>query len=332
MTMARLRQILSKNSYLFALILLIVALGINYSFQDNLFETRVLNRNIRNFLPLIILVVGQAIVIIGGGIDLSVGAMVSMCNAILVTQITSESTGIQIAVAIVIMCIAGMAAGAFNGLAVAYLRLQPIVTTYATGFIYAGIALYVLPRPGGDIPRDLTNAYRQPIGDIPVAFFVMGILLLIWWLVRETRFAQYLYAAGDDPQSAYTTGIPVSRVKLGTYVISGLFAALAALALTLSLGSGSPRIGDAMTLDSIVAVVLGGTRLRGGQGGIFGAMMGVIILGVVRNIISFANVPTWSQTLVDALIILGALAASGGIQLVAQYIREFNFRRGATSS
>lgn len=331
MTMARIRQILTQNSYLFALILLVIAVGVNYSLQDNLLEVRVLNRNMRNFLPLIILVIGQAIVIIGGGIDLSVGAMVSMCNAILVTQITSDSTGGEIALAIGLMCLAGCAAGAFNGLAVAYLRLQPIVTTYATGFIYAGIALYVLPRPGGDVPRDLTTFYRQPLNDIPVAFYVMAILLLIWWLVRETRFGQYLYAAGDDPQSAYTTGIPVNRVKMSTYVISGLFSALAALALTLSLGSGSPRIGDAMTLDSIVAVVLGGTRLRGGQGGIFGAMLGVLILGIIRNIISFANVPTWSQTLVDALIILGALAASGGIQLVAQYIREFQFRRGVPS-
>lgn len=331
MNTAQIRRILTQNSYFFAFILLVVALGINYSLQDNLFELRVLNRNIRNFLPLMILVVGQAIVIIGGGIDLSVGAMVSMCNAILVTQITSESTGIEIALAIGLMCLAGCLAGAFNGIAVAYLRLQPIVTTYATGFIYAGIALYILPRPGGDVPRNLTTFYRTPLNDIPVAFYVMALLLLVWWLVRETRFGQYLYASGDDPNSAYTTGIPVNRVKVSTYVISGLFSALAALALTLSLGSGSPRLGDAMTLDSIVAVVLGGTRLRGGQGGIFGAMLGVLILGIVRNIISFANVPTWSQTLVDALIILGALAASGGIQLIAKYIQIVQFRRGVSS-
>jgi len=328
MDFAQLRRVLAKNSYLFALILLIVAVFINYSLQDNLLEPRVLNRNMRNFLPLIILVIGQAIVIIGGGIDLSVGAMVSMCNAIFVTSITSESTGAEIALAVGAMCLAGCAAGALNGIAVAYLRLQPIVTTYATSFIYAGVALYVLPRPGGDVPRGLTTAYRQPVGDIPVAFFVMGILFLIWWLARETRFGQFLYAAGDNPDAAYTTGIPVSFVKMSTYVISGLFAALAAFALTLSIGSGSPRIGDAMTLDSIVAVVLGGTRLRGGQGGIFGAMLGVIILGVVRNIISFADVPTWSQTLVDALIILGALATSGGIQLVTNTIREFYKNRG----
>ena len=331
MNIARLRRILTQNSYLFALILLIIVVGINYSLQDNLFELRALNRNVRNFLPLIILVIGQAIVIIGGGIDLSVGAMVSMCNTILVTQITSESTPTQIIVAIGLMCLAGCLAGAFNGIAVAYVRLQPIVTTYATSFIFAGIALYILPRPEGDVPRDLTTFYRTPLNDIPIAFYVMGILLLIWWIARETRFGQYLYASGDDPNAAYTSGIPVNRVKLTTYIISGLFSALAALALTLSLGSGSPQIGNAMTLDSIVAVVLGGTRLRGGQGGIFGAMLGVIILGAVRNIISFANVPTWSQTLVDALIILSALAASGGIQLVAKYIQAIQFRRGVTS-
>ena len=331
MTTARLRQFISQNSYLLALLLLVIAVAINYALQNNLFEVRVLNRNMRVFLPLIILTVGQAIVIIGGGIDLSVGAMVSMCNTIMVTQITAESGGVEVAVGIVLVCLTGLVAGAFNGFAVAFLRLQPIVTTYATSFIFAGIALYVLPRPGGELPGALPRFYRTPILNVPLAFYVIAILLMIWGVLRATRWVQYLYAAGDSAESAYTTGIPVNRVKFFTYVVSGLFSALAAIALTLSLGSGSPRIGDSMTLDSIVAVVLGGTRLSGGQGGIAGAMIGVLILGIVRNIISFANVPTWSQTLVDALIILGALATSGGVQMLTRLVQDYRFNRGTAS-
>ena len=339
MNQATLRRFLATKSFLLPLLLLVVAVFINYLRQDNLFEPSVLNRNIRVFLPLMILVVGQAIVIIGGGIDLSVGAMVSMCNAILVTWITPESAGADIALAILLTCMVGVAAGALNGVAVAYLRLQPIVTTYATGFIFSGVALYVLPRPGGALPSDMTGLYRRLIeipafqnipilrdipilNNIPPAFVVITAILLLWWFLRQTRFVQYVYAAGDNAEAAYTTGIPVQTIRFGTYVVSGLFAALAALALTMSLGSGSPTNGANMTLDSIVAVVLGGTRLRGGQGSIAGAMIGVVILGVIRNIISFYGVPTWSQTLVDAMIILTALAMPGLIRGLYDYVRR----------
>lgn len=345
MNQANFRRLLARNSYLFALLLLIVVVLINYSRQDNLFDPSVLNRNIRVFLPLAILAVGQAIVIIGGGIDLSVGAMVSLCNALLVTWITPETAGGDILLAIGLVALVGMAAGLLNGIAVAYLRLQPIVTTYATSFIFAGLALTILPRPGGQLPSDMTGLYRRLIEveafanipiiqdipilrEIPPAFIVIAVILLLWAFLRQTRLVQYIYASGDNAEAAYTTGIPVQRIRLGTYVISGFFAAMAALALTMSLGSGSPTSGDAMTLDSIVAVVLGGTRLRGGQGGIAGAMMGVVILGVIRNIISFYDVPTWSQTLVDALIILIALAGPGFVRYVSNLIRRYRLQGG----
>ncbi|GAB4521736.1 MAG: hypothetical protein OHK0046_33400 [Anaerolineae bacterium] len=323
MNRVRLQRFLSRNSYLFALLLLVIALGINYYLQDNLFEMRVLNRNLRVFLPLMILAVGQAIVIIGGGIDLSVGAMVSMCNAIIATRITSDSAAVEIIGAILLACGAGVLAGALNGFSVAYLRLQPIVTTYATSFIYSGLALLILPRPGGDIPRHMTDFYRSTPANIPIAVYAAVIILLLWYVLRSTRYGQYLYATGDNTTAAYTTGVPVGTVKFSTYVASGFIAAISALALTLSLGSGSPRIGDNMTLESIVAVVLGGTRLSGGQGGIAGALIGVVILGIIRNIISFANVPTWSQTLVDALIIVSALAAPGLVRLISTQVNRF---------
>ncbi|MBE2222214.1 MAG: ABC transporter permease, partial [Anaerolineae bacterium] len=125
-----------------------------------------------------------------------------------------------------------------------------------------------------------------------------------------------LFAVGGKAEAAYATAVPVTLTIFSTYVIAGLMSALAALSLTLGTSSGDPRLGAAMTLDSIVAVVLGGTRLSGGQGGVAGSIIGVIILGLIRNIISFADVPSWYQTLVDALIIIIALAAPGFIQLI----------------
>ena len=116
--------------------------------------------------------------------------------------------------------------------------------------------------------------------------------------------------------SAYMTGVPVSRIRISTYALAGFLAALTGLMLVMNTGTGDPLIGPPMTLNSIVAVVLGGTRLRGGQGGIAGSLIGVIILGLILNIISFANVPSWWQTLVNGLIVMLALAGPGIIALV----------------
>lgn len=317
MNRSRIPGLLRRHPYLFTLLLLVAAILVNRYLQPNLFEPRVLNGNFRTFVPLMILAVGQSIVIIGGGIDLSLGAIVSLVAAILVTRLEPDSGAAAFATVLAMGALAGMAAGLLNGLCVAFLRLQPIVTTYATSFLFSGLALWILPRPGGNMPETLARLYRRstPLG-LPVGLYVAAILILAWLGLRSTRYGRYLFAVGGDALASYTTGLPVSRVRLSTYVIAGLLAAFSALSLTLATSAGDPRVGDAMTLDSIVAVVLGGTRLSGGQGGIAGTVMGVVILGLIRNIISFANVSTWWQTLVDALIIVVALAAPGIVRLV----------------
>jgi ribose transport system permease protein len=317
MNSAHLGRVLRRHPYLFTLLLFAVLLVANRLLQENLFEGRVISGNFRTFLPLLILAVGQTLVVIGGGIDLSVGAIVSMTTAVLVTNLLPEA-GLGPFLAVVgLAAAAGMAAGALNGFCVAVLRLQPIVTTYATSFIFSGVALWLLPRPGGAMPQEIAQFYRRemPLG-LPVGVYVIAALLLFWWLLRATRYGRYLFAVGGQGEAAYATGVPVTAVRVSTYVLSGLFAALAATALTLGTSSGDPRIGDAMTLDSVVAVVLGGTRLSGGQGGIAGTILGVIVLSLIRNIISFANVPNWWQTLVDALIIVLALAGPGIVRLL----------------
>jgi ribose transport system permease protein len=155
-----------------------------------------------------------------------------------------------------------------------------------------------------------------------VAVYVIAVVLLLWFILRSTRYGQFLFAVGGKSDAAYTTGVPVTFVKFSTYVWAGFFAAMAALALTLLTGSGDPRLGDGMTLTTIVAVVLGGTRLSGGQGGIFGAIMGVALLTLVSNIISFANISTWFQDLANALIIIVALAGPETLRMLRRIIRR----------
>jgi ribose transport system permease protein len=317
MNRQRWQSISLRNPYLFALLIFILAIIVNFIFQPNLFQRSILNSNMRVFLPLILLASGQAVVILGGGIDISVGAIVSIINAILATQLGAGATPEKTLWVIVIALLVGMAAGALNGFFTAFLRLQPIITTYATSFLFAGIALYILPEPGGGVPLALSSFYRDttPLG-LPLGFFIIPLILIAWYLTRQTRYGRYLYAVGGKPDAAYETGVPVNTVQFSTYVISGLMAALGGIAITLLTGSGNAQVGDQLTLSSITAVVIGGTALRGGVGGVAGAIIGAIILGLLKNIISFANVDLWWQTFVNAAIIVLALAAPGVINLL----------------
>ncbi len=335
MTRASIQRFIRQNPFLFTLLLLIIAVLVNRALQENLLQLTVLNRNLRAMLPTMILVVGQTLVIISGGIDLSLGTMMLMINALLVRWITSDSTTGEIVLAMAMSVGVGALAGAFNGFCVAILRLQPIVTTYATGFVFAGIALEVLPRPGGDIPRDWSLFYGSPqrflFLEWPFAAYIIVLLILFWLILKATRYGQYLFATGGNAQAAYTTGVPVSTIRLSAYMWAGIFAGFAAIARTLLTGSANAslalRDGGTLTLLTITAVVLGGTRLSGGQGSVIGSIIGVALLTFIGNIISFANVPTWYQDLVNATIIVLALAGPGIFRLVRSGVLALVARR-----
>jgi ribose transport system permease protein len=299
-----------------ALIFFILALVVNLYYQKSLLEPGTINNNMRVFLPLILLASGEAVVILTGGIDISVGAIVSIVSALLATQVglngTSDKVGMWFGIALLV----GIVAGCINGFFVAYMRLPSFITTYATSFLYGGFALFILPQPGGGIPAAVANVYRtaNPLG-LHWAFYVIPLLVLIWLLIRQTRYGRYLFAVGGRAQAAYETAVPVDLVIFSTYVISGFMAALTGICIVLLTGTGNPQIGDPMTLQAITAVVIGGTAMSGGVGGIAGPILGAVTLGVIKNIISFANVDTWWQTFVNAFIIVVALAAPGVISL-----------------
>lgn len=301
---------------LFALILFVIAIIVNLILQPNMFAGDILNSNMRVFLPIILLAAGQAVVILGGGIDISVGATVSIVNTILATRVGLDGTPQAMWQYVAVSLLVGALAGAINGFFVAYLRLQPIITTYATSFLYAGVALFILPNPGGGIPPKIAELYRSttPLG-IPLAFYVIAIVLGLWLYTRSTRYGNFLFAVGGKAQAAYETAVPVTLVQFSTYVVSGVMAAFAGIAITMLSGSGNADIGSSMTLNSITAVVIGGTAMSGGIGGLAGPVMGALTLGIIQNIISFAHIDTWWETLVKASIIVAALATPGIINL-----------------
>ncbi|WP_448334410.1 ABC transporter permease [Bellilinea sp.] len=310
-------EMMNRYPAFFAILLLVVALIINFILQPNMFARDTLNSNMRVFLPMILLAAGQAVVILGGGIDISVGGIVSIVNTILATQVGLNGSPEKMWAYVLVSLAAGILAGAINGFFIAFLRLQPIITTYATSFLYVGFALFILPNPGGGIPADIANVYRNttPLG-LPLAFYVIAVVLVIWMYIRSTRFGNYLYAVGGNAEAAYETAVPVTWVLFSTYVVSGFMAALAGIAITMLSGSGNAEIGVPMTLTSITAVVIGGTALSGGVGGVAGPVVGAITLGIIQNIISFSRIDTWWETFVKATIIVVALAAPGMINLL----------------
>jgi ribose transport system permease protein len=306
----------ARQPALFALILLILSIVINFILQPNMFARETLNSNMRVFLPIILMAIGQAIVILGGGIDISVGGIVSIVNTVLATRVGLNGSPEEMWKYIFVSLLIGLLAGAINGFFIAYLRLQPIITTYATSFLYAGLALFILPNPGGGIPASIAALYRDttPL-NLPLAFYVIAIFLLLWLYISSMRYGRFLFAVGGKPEAAYETAVPVTMVQFSTYVISGLMAAFSGIAITMLSGSGNGEIGGPMTLNSITAVVIGGNAMSGGVGGVAGPVMGAVTLGIIQNIISFANINTWWETLVKATIIVVALAAPGAINL-----------------
>ncbi|WP_205629504.1 ABC transporter permease [Jiangella muralis] len=289
--------------------MLVVAVAVNASLQPNFWDSYALTSNFATFVPLVAIAVGQTIVVLSGGLDLSLGAQVTLASVVAVRIVDGSLDRYPLAVAAALGV--GLACGALNGLVVALLRLQPIVATFATSFVYSGLALVVLPTPGGSVPFEVTTAYRDSVLGVPVALLLIVALALLWLVLRRHRVMRHVYAVGGDADAAYASLVPVARTRVWAYVLGGLFAALSALAILANTGSGDPFVGNELTLASVAAVVIGGTALAGGRGGAGGSVIGAIVLALVANIIFFADVPTDYRQLVNGAVIILALALAG---------------------
>jgi ribose transport system permease protein len=301
-----------RHPYLMAVIVFLVLCVVNAILQPTFLRFGVASSNVAAFLPMALVAIGQTYVVLASDIDLSAGAIVSVVNVVVVSIIEGMGgTGASVAVGVAMGIAVGLICGAVNGLCVAYLRFQPIVTTFATGIVFAGFALWVLPEAGKQVPPEFYLAYAGAALGVPTVLWILLAAIAFAGVVARTRFYLALRATGGNMQAAYQTGVPVARVRLGAYMLSGLFAAFAGLALVGETASGDPLIGGALTLASVTAVVLGGTALSGCVGGVAGSILGAFILGLINNVIFFAQLPFEWQGLIQGLIILTALA--GGV-------------------
>jgi ribose transport system permease protein len=254
--------------------------------------------------------VGQTLVILTGGFDLSAGAVISLVNVLLATHMGSTPGAEMLWVVIGIAV--GACVGAFNGIFVAALRLQPIVVTLAVMFVAQGLTLLVADKPGGNVPSGFTSFFTGSAipNLLPAPLIVLVIVLAIWGIVKQTRFGTALYAIGSDADAARFTGIRVARTTFVTYVLAGAAYGLAGVMVTAQTSTGDPLVGDPLLLQIFAAVVIGGTVLGGGRGGCVGSVFGAYSLMLIVNILLVLNVPAYYSTVVEGLILI--LAAFSG--------------------
>ncbi len=249
---------------------------------------------------------GMTLVIIAGGIDLSVGPTAAIAA---VTVAVLMSLGVPIFLAIPVALLVGMAAGGMNGLLVAYGGLQPFIVTLGTLSLYRALALiYTGGNPIFGIPpayRALTNS---SLLGVPSPVLIVGVLALtVWVVLNKTPLGEYFLAVGGNQEASRIAGVPVAMTKIASYVISGGLASVAGLILVGRLGAADPTLGNLWELDAIAAAAIGGASLMGGKGSIVGTLLGAIILGSLRNGLTLLNVQAFYQLLATGLIILVAM-------------------------
>ena len=311
---------IARLPFIPALAILVALVALNGWFEPNSLSFRSVTGLVSTYLALMMLAVAQTYVVLAGDIDLSVGAILSLVNVVVIVLMERWGGGGATVLAACVAGVAvGLACGLLNGIVVAALRLQAIVATFATSIFFTGLALYVLPVAGTPAPAAYWRTYGGRILDIPFVFWVVAALALLLVVLVRTRLTLQLLAVGDDAQGAFQSGLPVTAIRIKGYALCGLFSALAALCVTGDTASGDPLVGGKMTLYSVAAVVLGGSALSGGSGTVVGSLVGALIIGLINSLVFFVGTPSEWQNLVQGLAILIALMA--GI-LVGRRVRR----------
>jgi len=294
---------LRRNVGVRSLFLVVLAFAVAYGFLfPGLFSGSGFAKFTQSWFPLALVAMAQAILMLTGGISLSIGATVSL-GAVISATVMAGPLGVAGGAAAV--AAAGLGIGALTGLIVVKLRLPAIVVTLAGSFIIGGAALLILPRPGGAIPEWLSVLLA---GNTPTAFGLLVVIVLLWKLYLATPLGLSLYAAGENPLGAFRSGVAVDAARISAYAISGLLCTGAGLFVAAQTGSGDPLIGTSFTLNSIAAAVLGGIGFLGGQGTMRGALAGSLLLSLMISVMFFLGFTPVAQYVAQGLIIIGAVA------------------------
>jgi ribose transport system permease protein len=292
-----------------AFAVLVVLLAIYAWVQPPLFASSTFTTLLDESMVVALAAVGETIVVMAGGFDLSVGAALSVVNVVLATHAWGSTAG-QIAMIPVGIGV-GVGIGLVNGLLVAVLRIPSIAATLATSFLWGGVALLILSQPGGAIPFGFVGWFTADWGSVPSATAVLLFAAAAWLVLKRTRFGRAIYSIGGNPTAAAINGIDVRRTAVGAYAAGGFFYGLAGVFLSAESASGDPNIGAPVLLTVFAAVVVGGTPFGGGRGDALGSIAGAFILTLIGNVLFALGVSSFYTNIFNGgVLVLAVLASS----------------------
>lgn len=307
-------KLVRKNAWVLGLLTLFVVLLSVTRFIQPSFGATGLESLARAALPFAFATAGMAIVVIVGGIDLSIASIMAVCGV--TAAVLMQSFGAVPAV-LITLALGGLL-GAINGGLIVVTKVPDIVVTLAMLFVWEGVALLILETPGGTVSPALRGLITGAIIPfVPNALLVMAAAIAVVWVpVRRSKLGLSIYAVGSDEFAAFRTGVSVGWTKVAAYALAGVLAAMGGLSLIMLTGIGEPVPGPYL-LASVAAVVLGGVMLGGGRGGLLGPIIAVFILRIIRTILTLANVDPNVTTIVEgvvmvAVVMLGAVLTYRG--------------------
>ena len=250
--------------------------------------------------------IGMTLVIISGGIDLSVGPTAALTAVVAATVLIA---GYPVAVVVALALAIGGVCGLINGSLIAFCGLQPFIVTLGTLSLFRAIALiFTGGNPVLGIPAGFRALFGSDLGPIPIPVLIVGVIgIAAWLLLQRTPLGEYILAVGGNEEAARVSGVPIAQTKIAAYVISGMLAALTSLILIARLGAAEPTLGNLWELEAIAAAAIGGSSLSGGKGSIVGTILGSVILGAMRNGLTLLNVQAFYQLLATGIIIILAM-------------------------
>lgn len=307
------RRLLILGMLPLLMILLCVALSL---VEPRFFRSANLVNVLRNASFLMLIASGQMMVLIIGGFDLSVGAVVALTSVTTalsmsgLAEIFPDALHLVILLGILSGLVVGTSVGVLNGFVVALMKVSPFMVTLGTLSIASGLALYVTQGvPVYGMPDLFTREFgRMRVLNLPVVIYLtIGVLVLLWWIMNNTRFGKYVYAIGSNAHAARVSGVRVTFYIVVTYAACSFVAALTGILLTARVGSGEAGLGASLMMESIAAAVIGGVSLRGGVGRVEMVAMGALFLALVTNAMNLLRVDSKLQTIVVGIVIIVAV-------------------------
>jgi ribose transport system permease protein len=281
--------------------------------DENFLSFRNLYNILLSSIPLLLVAFAQMIVMLGAGLDLSIGGIVSLTNVLFVHFVDADSN-IGFVLPLVLSLFSGIICGFINGFLITKGRLSSVITTIATSSIFSGLALAIRPIPGGKVHRVFAKFIMGQNGiPFPILLIFSGIIIMAY-ITTWSKFGKHLRAVGGNAEAAYSVGISVNTIHNLSFVISGIISALAGIFLSAQMTSGDATVGDSYTMNSITIAVIGGTSFTGAIGNVGGLFAGSILLMTINNILNLTGVSPFYQFIFQGGILIIALAV-GSIQM-----------------